>query len=70
MICPDEFCIPVRLENGDGVLTNLYDDEGIPTDYPPRAVIGVGMYITGPDEGLWFTVDVSDAQWEQIGRKH
>lgn len=56
-----EFEIPVELYDQDdiyeGIITILMDRDGNETWRPERAVVAVGMYLTGPLAGRPFVTD-------------
>lgn len=56
-----EFSIPLSIADGDethdAIITNLYDSEGNVTWRPERAIVAVGLYITGPRAGHWLVID-------------
>lgn len=64
-IFSNEVRIAVSLEGGDGIICQLFDDEGDPTTWPPHAVMAVGYYTDGPNIGRWFTAEVDDWEWSR-----
>ena len=64
MINATEFEIPVDLYENDnvyeGIITMLLDGDGNETWRPWRAVVAVGIYLTGPLAGQPFVTDDID----------
>ena len=65
-----EFAIPINLEYGEhshaAIITNLYDDQGHDTWQPSRAMIALGVWITGPMAGHPIIIDENEIEMYQI----
>jgi hypothetical protein len=59
---PARFCIPITLDEGEAIITNLLDADGAETSDPRDAAVAVAQLLSGEDVGCWvtFTVEPED----------
>ncbi len=58
--------IPITLEDGEGIITNLIDSDGEDTVNIFAAMVCVIEILTGPHAGMWATELVEDLNIEPI----
>ena len=65
-VVPARFCIPVTLDDGEAIITNLMDAFGEETLDPREAVVAVAQMVSGEDSGRWVTIPVNPEDFERV----